>query len=293
MIPHFNSIKGFNRYLNLKSPKKDLIDVVKYDDYDDLKLESAGITFDYYMIAFKRNMSDLRWYGNTEYDENSGFLYFLSPNQRIEWKSKNQWSGYHIMISPILLQEFNIDFNFFKYQISEALFLTEEEQMRVETLFEQINDEYLKDDYSMDLLMAYCNLFFTYVQKCYHRQFNSRQPLHNKLVVEFKKLLNTYYLDNPNQLPSVIYFAENLNLSPNYFSDLIKYHTGKTTIEIIHEKTISIAKKDLKSTNKPISEIGYSLGFEYPTYFSRLFKKFTGKTPTEFREINTSGNKSI
>lgn len=290
MNKHFDSIKAFNKYLGLKSPKKELIDVVRYNDYNDLRLESSGITFDYYLIAYKRNMTDLRWYGNTEYDRESGFLYFLSPDQLIEWKVEQQWSGYHIMISPILLQEFNIDFNYFNYQVSEALFLTEDEQARVETLFEQIHDEYLKDDYSLDLLMAYCNLFFTYVQKCYFRQFNSRQPLYNKIVVEFKKLLNNYYTNNPGRLPSVNYFAESLNLSPNYFSDLIKHHTGKTTIELIHEKIISIAKKDLKFTNSPISEIGYHLGFEYPTYFGRLFKKFTGKTPTEFREASINNN---
>jgi hypothetical protein len=32
------------------------------------------------------------------------------------------WTGYHILISPLLLQEYNIDFSFLQYEINEALF---------------------------------------------------------------------------------------------------------------------------------------------------------------------------
>jgi AraC-like DNA-binding protein len=53
---------------------------------------------------------------------------------------------------------------------------------------------------------------------------------------------------------------------------LIKHHTGKTPSEIIQNKIIMEAKLQLMSTDKTIAEIGYDLGFEYPTYFTRLFK---------------------
>jgi AraC-like DNA-binding protein len=36
------------------------------------------------------------------------------------------------------------------------------------------------------------------------------------------------------------------------------------------------------STDKTIAEIGYDLGFEYPT-FTRLFKKLTDLTPSQFK----------
>jgi AraC-like DNA-binding protein len=69
------------------------------------------------------------------------------------------------------------------------------------------------------------------------------------------------------------FFADKLNLSTNYFWDLIKHHTGKTPSEIIQNKIIMEAKLQLMSTDKTIAEIGYDLGFEYPTYFTRLSKK--------------------
>jgi hypothetical protein len=48
------------------------------------------------MIAFKQNMSDLKWFGNTEYDKI--FLYFIKPNQIHQWDVKEPWTGYHILI---------------------------------------------------------------------------------------------------------------------------------------------------------------------------------------------------
>jgi hypothetical protein len=38
--------------------------------------------------------------------------------------------------------------------------------------------------------------------------------------------------------PLYIFFADKLNLSTNYFGDLIKHHTGKTPSEIIQNKII-------------------------------------------------------
>ncbi len=85
-------------------------------------------------------------------------------------------------------------------------------------------------------------------------------------------------------MPNVHYFSDKLHLSSNYFGDLIKINTGKTPSEIIQDKIISEAKKHLEISNKTVAEIGYDLGFDYPTYFTRLFKKQTGITPTTYRK---------
>ena len=109
---HFTKIIDYNTFIGYKKPKKELIDVVRYDDCNDLRLSCSGLTSDFYMIAFKQNMSDLKWFGNTEYDSKSGFLYFIKPGQVHQWEVQEAWTGYHILISPVLLQEDNIDFSF-------------------------------------------------------------------------------------------------------------------------------------------------------------------------------------
>jgi hypothetical protein len=71
-MEHFSKIVDYIHLLDTKNPKE-IIDVVRYEDSNDLKMSCSGLTSDFYMIAFKQNMSDLKWFGNTEYDTKSGF----------------------------------------------------------------------------------------------------------------------------------------------------------------------------------------------------------------------------
>jgi AraC family transcriptional regulator, transcriptional activator of pobA len=77
-----------------------------------------------------------------------------------------------------------------------------------------------------------------------------------------------------------------LNLSPNYFGDLIKKETGKTAHEYILAKVIDVAKEKIFDQSKSVSEIAYELGFKYPQHFTRLFKQRVGKSPNEYRMLN-------
>jgi YesN/AraC family two-component response regulator len=74
-----------------------------------------------------------------------------------------------------------------------------------------------------------------------------------------------------------------LNLSANYFGDLVKKETGISAQEYIHNKVIDVAKERIFDISKPISEIAYEMGFRYPQYFTRLFKQRVGQSPNEYR----------
>lgn len=87
-------------------------------------------------------------------------------------------------------------------------------------------------------------------------------------------------------IPSVNYFAEQQNLSPNYFGDLVKKETGKNAQEYIQGKIIEMAKEKIFDPEKSISEIAFELGFKYPQHFTRFFKNKVGYTPNEYRNLN-------
>lgn len=84
-------------------------------------------------------------------------------------------------------------------------------------------------------------------------------------------------------LPSVKYFADKICLSSNYFGDMLKKETGKTPQEHIQDKVIEMAKEHIVETNETVSQIAYTLGFQYPQHLCRLFKKRVGCTPNEYR----------
>jgi AraC-like DNA-binding protein len=101
-------------------------------------------------------------------------------------------------------------------------------------------------------------------------------------------LLNEFYQSDKPQiigLPSVAYCANELNLSSNYFGDLIKKETGKTALEYIQSKVISMAKERIFDQSKSVSQVAYELGFKYPQHFTRFFKQHVGNTPNEYRSL--------
>ena len=80
--------------------------------------------------------------------------------------------------------------------------------------------------------------------------------------------------------------ADALNISPNYFGDLIKKETGKSAQEYIHFKLMDLAKLMVLDSSKSISEVAYQVGFKYPQHFTRLFKQLVGQSPLEYRSLN-------
>jgi AraC-like DNA-binding protein len=99
-------------------------------------------------------------------------------------------------------------------------------------------------------------------------------------------LKNYFTAVDLSALPSVKHLAEQVHLSANYLSDLLKKETGKNAQEHIHFYLIEEAKSRLLNTPASINEVAYSLGFEYPQYFTKLFKQKTGHTPIEYRQLN-------
>lgn len=74
------------------------------------------------------------------------------------------------------------------------------------------------------------------------------------------------------------------HMSPTAFSRFFKLRTGKTLAEYIVDIRLGFATRKLIDTNEPVSQIGFSCGFNTLTNFNRLFKKRKGCSPTEFRE---------
>jgi len=204
--------------------------------------------------------------------------------------------GWTLVFHPDLFRKSNLSntinkYSFFHYDSNEALHLSEKERSSLEDLLEKIVQEYshMLDRHSQNLIISNIELFLDYCLRFYDRQFYSRTNLNSDTVSKFERLLIHYYdTDKAGQhgIPSVDYCAKQLNLSPNYLSDLLKRETGKTTLEHIHFRLIESAKNSLLNSSDTISGIAYSLGFDYPQHFSNLFKSKTGFSPKEYRRLN-------
>jgi len=293
-LKHFKDIKNLTDFYNIES-KHPLIDIQKYEDAKSEKvIKNEPITYDFYKISFVNNFNGFIQIGNTKFEGKNGILYFVEPRQVYSCNSTNPWKGFQILIHPDIFKQYFTHkkigaYDFFSYKVNESLLLNNEEEKQVNQLLEMAWNEFnnRKDTFSIPIILSYISTLLNLADRFYARQFNTRKILNNQISSNFFDLLKTYYSETTGfeiQQPTVQFFANKLNITPNYLSDTIRHHSGKSALTTIHDFVIEEAKKQLLTSSLTVSEISYKLGFEYPNYFSRLFKRKTKLSPTEYRK---------
>ena len=142
------------------------------------------------------------------------------------------------------------------------------------------------DNFSQNLMVSQIEVLLNYANRFYHRQFITRKKASNDLLIKLEDLLDDFFNrqnDSQQGLPTVKYVSDELNVSPNYLSDLLRTLTGQNAQQHIHNKLIEKAKEALTTTSLSVGEIAYRLGFEHPQAFNKLFKNKTEQSPLEFR----------
>lgn len=77
-------------------------------------------------------------------------------------------------------------------------------------------------------------------------------------------------------------FGSEMNVSRMQLHRKLKALTGQSASEFLRSQRLKLAAKILREKKIPISEVGYTVGFNDPSYFAKTFKKEFGKTPTEY-----------
>ncbi|MET6998350.1 helix-turn-helix domain-containing protein [Chitinophaga defluvii] len=280
------NIHEFTKYLNIGDIKNEDLHIANFEGRDDMLLKSAPITIDFYLLAIKPPFDNkIVTYDLLEDQSDASYMYVDCPHNSLDWDITLPVAGYCILVSGKLLKKYAKDYSFMHYNNHEALFLTRAEEAILWDLYRKAYDEYQKEFYSKEVILSYVGLILSYAQIFYDRQFDTRSKIYHKVITDFYKNLENYFSKSEEVagLPSVAFFAQKANLSPNYFGDLIKHFTGESPIDHIQDFVIRMAKDKLRNTSLSVSEISYSLGFDYPNYFARFFRKKTGLAPKVFR----------
>lgn len=303
-----NTVTEYTRFYGLPAPAHPLLTVIDLGSLrhntspDAVTAATTPVVQQLYMVSLKRNMKETAIrYGHQSYDYNEGVLSFLAPGQGC-WAAGNMsadellnWAaglnGWTLLFHPDLLSRYPlgkkiIGYGFFSYEVHEALHLSAQEENVLNNLLDTIRNENERpvDAFSQDVIVSQLDVLLTYANRYYHRQFLTRRTAEHDLLTRFETLLIGYFAQDTGQLlPTVQYFADELNVSPAYLSDMLRTLTGQNTQQHIHQALIEKAKRLLLTTSLTINETAFQLGFEYPQYFSRLFKSKTGQTPAAFR----------
>ncbi|MET6998109.1 helix-turn-helix domain-containing protein [Chitinophaga defluvii] len=294
------TISEFHQFRNLPKPEHPLISVI---DYSLIKSSSDGNTEsfiqDFYSVSLKHTTNAKITYGQQLYDFDAGVLFFLAPNQvfSIQHAKKETaplHTGWLLLIHPDFIWNSPLaktikQYDFFDYAVNEALFLSDKEEKILNTIIENIRQEYHTniDDFSQNIIISQLETLLNYSERFYKRQFITRKKANHQILGSLEDLLTDYFgnddLISKGQ-PTVQYVSGKLNVSVSYLSRLLNVLTGQSTQQHIHNRLVEKAKEKLSTTSLSVSEIAYGLGFEHPQAFSRLFKSKTHQSPLAFRQ---------
>ncbi|MGF1728842.1 helix-turn-helix domain-containing protein [Photobacterium kasasachensis] len=300
-IINIKSVSETHQMLGLGKPRHPLVSVFNNDCLN-MDLSDACYSSDLYIISMKEGVTGKMSYGRSSYDFEEGTMVFMSPGQVMtpaEAEStgdSGSYAGWTLIFHPDLIRKSQLgrkigQYTFFSYDVNEALHLSEDEKQTLNELADKIRKEINQniDRHTQHLIAGNIELLLDYCTRYYDRQFYTRTNASEDIVSAFEHLLIQYYNQDKaleSGIPTVAYCGQQLGISPNYLSDLLKKETGRSARDHIHFFIIDRAKTQLLGTNQPISQIAYGLGFDYPAHFTKLFKKNTGVSPSQFRVLN-------
>ena len=289
------SVAEVHRALGLPSPLHPLISLVDNTQISINKSQlPSSFLFNLYNISYKTGPQGKIKYGQSYYDFEEGSLVFTAPNQVISVAHDAAYTGKTLLFHPDFIRNYPLaasisKYGFFSYAVNESLHLSEKERDVILGIFSNINDELWSsiDDFSQDVLVSQIELLLSYSNRFYKRQFITRKAVNHDLLDKLDSLLQHYFNSSTalnNGLPTVQYLAGQLNLSPDYLSDMLRSLTGRNAQQHIHGKLIEKAKEMLSGSSLSVAEVAYQLGFEHPQSFHKLFKRKTQLSPLAYRQ---------
>lgn len=274
---------------------KTLHPLVSVIDLSKANLTDYFIKFNFYTVLLIENECDEYIYGRKYYDYSNATLRFLSPGQSIQLDEKKflPQRGWLLVFHPHLICGTTLDTHidcdtFFSYLPDEALHLSLREKTKIIECLNNIEQElqHAIDKHSKILISRHIELLLDYCTRFYERQFITRCEANKEILHKMELLLDEYIQSGKLEgkvLPSAEYCSDILHLSSSYFSDLLKFETGKTIDLHFQLKRMEIAKSMLLGKDSNVSQIARKLGFSSVQYFSKLFQKMTGVIPSEYR----------
>ena len=136
-----------------------------------------------------------------------------------------------------------------------------------------------------ELLISYLKIFLITATRIKMAQYPEDEkewkPGSEHFIIQyFKEAIEKHFktLHSPSD------YANLLNIPVNTLAKISKSHFNKTLTDLITERIIIEAKRELYLTSKAVKQIASELGFDDEYYFSRFFKNNTDVSPKQFRQ---------
>lgn len=224
-----------------------------------------------------------------EYNFTGKTVFFSSPFQNIQIVSEAQ--------IEVEVLNFHSDFYCIEFHKKEVacngllfnniyLFphfsLTEQVYLEISEYFSKIQEVNHNEDFSGSVLQSYLQLILAISSREKNKLLPDKELIKDDLneLKSFQNLVEEHFLSEKN----LSFYADLLHVTSNTLSKKIKSKFNKTPSQIIQERVILEAKKQIHLTRKSIKEIAVELNFNDEFHFSKYFKKYVGISPSQFRK---------
>jgi AraC-like DNA-binding protein len=295
IIPH--SITDLYQTLGLPFDEEIHFTILKVPEiHPQIPFKSPALRAEYFSFILTKDGSGVYYLDDHRFPFGNQSIYFTNPGHIKSYELEASNEAYIIMLSERFLQEYVHaeiygEFPFLLAEIVPPHTQSSNEFAELELLYSQIMLEFQKESIYKNKILG--NMILVLLMKIKEKFWSDYNPIQegkeNSRIVksfkktlefEFKKVLQGQYAESKLQAQ---YFAEQLNLHPNYLNAVIKSKTGRTVSDWISKRTLSVAKSLLVDSNLSLKEIAYLLGYSEPTHFSRFFKRKTQVSPRTFR----------
>ncbi len=249
--------------------------------------------FNYYTLILVLEGSGQLKTNFAEYTFNANTLMCFSLYQPFMLSSDIHLSGYVINFHPDFFcihkhqKEVACDGVLFNNMYQPPLIELESKDTEsfCENIKQMMTEMQNADTGQYELLVSHLKIFLIQATRIKKRTDPEIQKLFSNknepfVLQKLKDAIEKYYTTKH----SASDYAELLNVSPKVLAKLAKTHYNKTLTDLIAERIVSEAKRELYLTDKPVKAIAYELGFNDEFYFSRFFKTNADVSPQLFRD---------
>lgn len=225
------------------------------------------------------------------YEVKPGSIFFLYPGQTHGWELSDDVDGYLFFHSEEFyemnyVQNSIKDYPFFESNITQkCIYLNLQQKDYIEQLFVNIYEENSQQQWKKkQLILSYLTQLYIHL----NRYIENYSPInftelrhYQTLFSKFEKMVDKHF----TELKKASEYANLMSITQKHLNRVVKSISGKTTTDVITERVILEAKRQLLYTENSLSQIAHSLGYEDYTYFSKIFKKNVLMKPSDFRKL--------
>lgn len=294
-----SKIRYFENFEDIRTETESPLNIVekdflifKFSDISQSRKYMPPYRRGFYQITLIQNFGKSKVVINDKKIELSNdVIFFVRPDQILSWVRDSSVQGYMLyfkddfinLSSPPLDSSF-VFFNPYSKNIIEPK-IEEVNTFRkyFSILYNEQNESVMP--YGRSILKHQLSVLLYKCQELYDRYIlNNSSAKEERLAITYKRYVDDHY----QEIKKIGEYAQLMNISANYLSQIIKEQTGDSAKSILDKRIILEAKNMIQYTDMTVSEIAYNLGYNEPTHFSRLFRRYVQKSPKEYRLQHTT-----